>query len=163
MIEGAKMSMGERIREYLAASGVRYRIHTHAHTGTTLESAYAAHVSPKLIAKAVLLRDAAGAVLAVLPSDERLSVERVNAALGRSCTLAGQDDLAEVFADCAVGAVPALGVAYGIPTVLDRSLTGLDTVYFEAGDHKSLVEMAGLEFERLIEPVHVLAIEEPVN
>ncbi|MGF1642704.1 MAG: aminoacyl-tRNA deacylase [Thiotrichales bacterium] len=154
---------GKRVRDFLALRGVPYRIREHAHTGTALESAYSAQVAPHLIAKAVLLGDAAGAVLAVLPSDERLSVARVNAALGRSCGLASEDDLIEAFEDCAYGAVPALGVVYGIPTLLDRRLTGLESIYFEAGDHKSLIEIGGAEFERLSEPVHVLDIVEPVH
>ncbi|HEB89290.1 MAG TPA: YbaK/EbsC family protein, partial [Deltaproteobacteria bacterium] len=50
----------------------------------------------------------------------------------------------------ALGAVPPLGAAYGLPTVLDSSLENRSEVFFEAGDHETLVRMEGDEFRGLL-------------
>jgi Ala-tRNA(Pro) deacylase len=44
-----------------------------------------------------------------------------------------------------------VGAAYGVPTVVDRSLAGLDRVWFEGGDHRTLVSVAGSDFDRLMQ------------
>jgi len=48
----------------------------------------------------------------------------------------------------ALGALPALGGAYGIPTIVERELDAQQDVYFEAGDHEHMVHMSGTEFVR---------------
>ena len=60
-------------------------------------------------------------------------------------------DLADVFSDCETGAVPALGPAYDLDTIVDPSLRGQQDIYFEGGDHKELVHLAGEDFEELME------------
>jgi Ala-tRNA(Pro) deacylase len=42
-----------------------------------------------------------------------------------------------------------MGPGYGVETVIDDSLDDQPDVYFEAGDHASLVHMSGAEFSRL--------------
>jgi Ala-tRNA(Pro) deacylase len=57
---------------------------------------------------------------------------------------------ARLFADCDRGAVPPVGEAYGIPTVWDDSLGDLPDVYFEGGDHRTLIHMSGPDFAELM-------------
>ena len=40
-----------------------------------------------------------------------------------------------LFKDCEFGAVPPLGLAYGMSTVIDDCLSEQPEIYFEAGDH----------------------------
>ena len=54
------------------------------------------------------------------------------------------------FRDCAVGAVPPLGAAYNIPTVVEDSLLSAPEVWFEAGDHEDLVHVRGAAFLSLL-------------
>lgn len=62
--------------------------------------------------------------------------------------------LEEVFSDCEPGAVPPIGMAYGIKTIWDpqSSLGNQNEVFFEAGDHQSLVRMSGEQFHELMAP-----------
>jgi Ala-tRNA(Pro) deacylase len=55
-----------------------------------------------------------------------------------------------LFLDCEPGAVPALGRAYGLNVVVDDSLAQEPDVYFEAGDHASLVHISGPSFQKLM-------------
>jgi Ala-tRNA(Pro) deacylase len=139
------------LKTHLDTAGVYYDVRTHPWAPTASEVAEAAHVPGDRLAKAVLLHDGAGPVLAVLPSTHQVSVELLNRALGRALELAPEDQIAVYFADCAVGAVPALGAAYGVETVVDRSLDTSESVFFEAGDHKHLVGMTGSDFHRVLD------------
>ena len=50
------------------------------------------------------------------------------------------------------GAIPPLGQAYGVDMLVDESLSGLDEVCFEGGDHESLIRVTGEDFTRLMSP-----------
>jgi Ala-tRNA(Pro) deacylase len=70
---------------------------------------------------------------------------------GRSrLAMAEEEALAPLFDDCEVGAVPAVATAYGLETIWDETLAYAETVYFEGGDHTSLVRVGGGEFRRLM-------------
>jgi Ala-tRNA(Pro) deacylase len=55
-----------------------------------------------------------------------------------------------MFDDCAEGAIPPLGDAYGYEVILDNSLASLSDVYFEAGSHTDLVHLSGNDFRALM-------------
>ena len=46
--------------------------------------------------------------------------------------------------------MPAVGPAYGVRTVVADSLLDEDEVWFEAGDHTTLVHVNGRDFRRLL-------------
>jgi Ala-tRNA(Pro) deacylase len=65
-------------------------------------------------------------------------------------SLAPETSLAPVFRDCESGAIPPLGPAYGMKTIVDDSLFGQPEVYFESGDHRGLIRVGGEEFLALL-------------
>lgn len=144
------MAIARRLQWYLDAKGVRYDVLPHPHSSSSLETARHAHVPPDNLAKAVLLEDERGYVMAVLPASRRISLPDLEEQLERHLELASEDELSQLFRDCEVGAVPPVGSAYGIPTVVDDSLMNAPDVYFEAGDHEDLVHVRGLEFLTLM-------------
>jgi Ala-tRNA(Pro) deacylase len=101
------------------------------------------------VLKAVLLRDEDGYVLAVLPASDRLDLGRIRIFLRRRIRLATEPEIAKMFSDCEPGAIPAIGAAYNLETLVDDRLTNDSDVYFEGGDHRSLVHMNGADFWRL--------------
>jgi Ala-tRNA(Pro) deacylase len=66
--------------------------------------------------------------------------------LNRKLGLATDSELADLFQDCEPGALPPLGQAYGIETIVDESLVGSPDIYFEAGDRVTLVHVTGKDF-----------------
>jgi Ala-tRNA(Pro) deacylase len=123
----------------------------HPLTGSASETAQSAHISGNRMAKAVVLRDRGdGYLLAVVPATHHLSLEMMQAWLGRSVALASEQEIGKLFPDCDLGAIPPVGGAYGLDMVLDDSLTGLDEVFFEGGDHRTLVKVGGEQFRRLM-------------
>jgi len=70
--------------------------------------------------------------------------------LDRKLRLASESDLPSLFGDCELGAIPAVGPAYGMLTVMDDRLREQPEIYFEAGDHEELIHMKQEEFTVLM-------------
>ena len=69
--------------------------------------------------------------------------------LGQDIHLASEPEVAEVYRDCDRGAVPPVGPCYGLDVIIDTSIDQQPELYFEAGDHATLVHVTGGEFARL--------------
>jgi Ala-tRNA(Pro) deacylase len=144
------MAIAARLKWYLDANGVDYEIIPHRHTSSSHETAEAARVPEDQLAKSVVLEDEEGYVLAVLPASRRVSIGELRDQLNRTVELACEGELGELFDDCETGAIPPVGAAYGLPSVVDDALLGVPEIYFEAGDHEDLVHMRGEEFLGLL-------------
>jgi Ala-tRNA(Pro) deacylase len=144
------MAVAETVQCFLDKHAVEYDLVAHPHTGSSHETADAAHVSEDHIAKAVIVKDAAGYAMVVVPASHWVEVEHLRKEFNRDFHLATEVELATLFSDCEAGAVPPLGPAYGVETFLDQALTSLANVYFEAGDHEQLVHTAGDDFRALL-------------
>jgi Ala-tRNA(Pro) deacylase len=144
------MALAKTLQHYLDRSQVEYRVLSHSPTPSASRTAQASHVSGEKIAKGVLLKDHDGYTLAVLPASYHLRLEEIGKALGSAVSLATEQELAEIFADCAVGAVPAVGAAYGLDVVVDETVLVRDEICFEGGDHATLVCVSGEDFRKLM-------------
>jgi len=141
------MSMPSRLSNYLLHCGARYELFSHSHSHSSAETARAAHVTPHQLAKSVILEDEQGCVMAVVPADAHVNVGRLARMLGRdSLHISDEERIAELFTDCALGAVPAIGMAWGMETVVDDALKANPEVFFEAGDHEMLLRMSHDQF-----------------
>jgi Ala-tRNA(Pro) deacylase len=140
-----------RLSSYLDERGARYEICAHEHSRSSAETARSAHVPPHQLAKSVLLEDDAGCVLAVIPSDRTVMLHEVARMLGRKeLHLADEDRIATLFEDCERGAVPPLGMAWGVETVVDDEVETNEIVYMEGGDHECLLRMSSSQFHELM-------------
>jgi Ala-tRNA(Pro) deacylase len=145
------MAVAQTVVGYLQSRHVPYQIVMHPYNETARSVAESAHVPPARLAKAVVLADTRGGYLmAVLPSDRHVGVEDLGRRLGRRLALAPENRLPSVFRDCASGAIPPLGPAYGMETIMDDSLVGQPEVFFESGDHCGLIRVSGEEFLALL-------------
>jgi Ala-tRNA(Pro) deacylase len=148
------MSMSPRLAEYLEQRSARYEVCAHDQSHTSAQTARLAHVPGHQLAKSVILEDDTGCVMAVVPADARVRIGDVARMLGRhDLHLADERRIAELFKDCAVGAVPPLGMAWGVETVVDDDLGSNAEIYIEAGDHETLVRMTGDQFNALMKDV----------
>jgi Ala-tRNA(Pro) deacylase len=144
------MTIAASVENYLTQAGVRYDVIPHHHTSTSAFSAQAAHVPGERLAKCVMLEDDRGYLMAVLPATRKVDLGALHRALGRELGLATESELTGLFSDCEPGALPPLGRAYGIETIVDNSLVSAQDVYFESGDHCALLHVSGNDFLRLM-------------
>ncbi|OGI64253.1 MAG: hypothetical protein A2W18_08990 [Candidatus Muproteobacteria bacterium RBG_16_60_9] len=144
------MPIARTVEVYLEQNRVPYEIISHRHTLTSSDTAKAAAVSPRQIAKSVILGDARGHLMAVVPGDDHVDVDQLSGRLGRQLRLVPENTLAQLFSDCERGAIPPLGRAYGIDTIVDDRVLVQDHVCFTAGDHDALVRVDNESFRLLI-------------
>lgn len=145
------MAIAKTLKHYLDKHAIPYDMVHHSHTESSLDSAFSAHVPVHQLAKAVVMEDENGYVVAVIPSDNRLNVRWVNEELERDLRLTTEDKLRKLFRDCDTGAVPALASAYDLPVIWDDRLQHVKDIYIEAGDHEHLVHMRGEDFREMME------------
>jgi Ala-tRNA(Pro) deacylase len=144
------MAISRTLKTFLDEHGVAYDVVSHSPTPSANRSAQAAHIPGDALAKAVVLENAGHHMLAALPATHRLKLGRLHETLGGHVGLATEAETEHLFPDCERGAIPALGSAYGIETVLDDSLATQDHIYIEGGDHESLVHLSGDSFRSLL-------------
>lgn len=145
-----RVSIAKRVSEYLGRENLDYDVVRHPRSQTSDASAELAHVSGDKLAKGVVLKDNRGYVLAIIPASHVLEVSAVGQRLRRPLEMASEAEITRLFPDCEAGAVPVVGSAYGLNSVVEECLIEAQDVYFEAGDHESLVHVQGKEFKRLI-------------
>lgn len=144
------MTIALKLLEYLEWTGVDYDFLRHPKTATSMVTAEKAQVSGDDLAKAVVLKDDGGYVMAVIPATHHLDVEAVQHLTGRSLVMIDEDQLAQLFDDCEAGAVPPVGQAYGYEVIVDERLDRRDEVFIEAGDHLNLLHLDHGDFEKLM-------------
>jgi Ala-tRNA(Pro) deacylase len=96
-----------------------------------------------------VLSDGGRYKLAVLPASHHLRLSDLRMKLGHEVHLASEPEAADAFRDCAFGAVPPVGACYGLDVIIDSSIDQQQELYFEGGDHATLVHVHGAEFARL--------------
>ncbi len=144
------MAIAPRLLSYLDQHAIAFDIVRHPKTETAAQSAKQAQVDPEHLAKAVLLVDEAGYLLVAIPTSHWVMLDRINELLGRNLELASEAEVDRMLIDCQPGAIPAVGKAYGIDTLVDEALFSLAFVYIEAGDHEQLLAVSQAGFETLM-------------
>lgn len=144
------MSAAPKLTEFLTRVGAGYDLVPHDVTMSSMRSAEACHISGDSLAKAVVLFDDDGYLLAVLPASHHLRFDDLEERGHWPLRMATEEEIEELFPDCARGAIPPIGAAYGLKTLVDENIVELPEVYFEGGDHATLVHMSGPTFDRLM-------------
>ena len=71
----------------------------------------------------------------------------------RYLVLADENDRQSVFDDCSFGVIPPVGRAFNMDVIYDNSLNRNEDIYFEAGDHVSLLHVSRDDFKVLLDKV----------
>ncbi len=144
------MAIALTLQKYLADNGVAYDLLPHRHTSSSMNTAQSAHIPGKNLAKSVILEDENGYLMAVIPATERVKFRKVNHAVNRHMGMATESELGHLFSDCELGAIPAVGEAYSMESIVDARLESCSDIYFESGDHEELVHIKGSSFRKLM-------------
>lgn len=146
------MAIPARITEFLKQKSVPYEVMRHAAAFTAQELAAVEHVKGRDHAKVVVVQTERARMLAVLPADHRVNLDKLSRAAGERCTLVDESEFDRMFPDCDRGTMPPFGALYDLPTWVDRSLTADQYIVFEAGSHTDAIKMLYKDFEKLADP-----------
>ena len=144
------MAMAMTMQEYLEDNHIPYDVARHSKTGSSAMTAAAGHVAGNALAKGVVLKWDGSYLLAVLPASRHVDLEKIREIVGEPVQLASEDEASALFPDCDTGAVPICGEAYRVACVVDQQLESSGDIYFEGGDHRTLVHISRDGFGRLM-------------
>jgi Ala-tRNA(Pro) deacylase len=146
---------GEQVRSYLMEHGVGYESRAHPEAFTTGEIAQAEDVPRAQMAKVVMVHSDDGLVMAVLPGNRMLDLEKAKAVLhSTGVRLATEAEFSSQFPDCEVGAEPPFGGLYNVPMLVDHTLQSRE-ITFNAGSHTETLTMALDDYLELTKPQRV--------
>ena len=138
--------------EYLNRQQVRYSHSTHPPARTARATANAERVRADEFAKTVVYLGSAGFGIAVVAADQFVDLAKISRVLGLSYIgLANEVDLAKLFPDCELGAMPPFGDACELPVVMDAGIAD-DFIAFTIGTHRDAVRISFADFQRLAKP-----------
>ncbi len=151
------------IVRHLEGNGVPFSVRQHPRAVSAQQLAAAVHVSGYRVAKPVMVAADGLPFIAVVPAADRVDTDRLAAALGaREVRLMREEEFADLFGGCEIGAEPPLGSLYGLPVVLDYRLARSEPLVFRAGSHEDALEMRYDDFAQLEHPrLAEFAIAEP--
>lgn len=139
---------------YLRDHQVSFSLHHHAPVYTAQHLAQVEHVPGKMVAKVVIAVADGQMVMLCLPAPCRVNLLKLMSML---CTenvrLAYEEELAEAFPDCEVGAMPPFGHLYRMPVFVDQRLALDERILFPAGRHTDTIEITYDDFARLVHPM----------
>lgn len=142
------------VMNYLNKRHIEYQVISHIPAYTSHNTALATHVPDSELAKTLVVRAGQQFWIAVLPADHRLSERLLKRVLEvHHVHLATEEELEALFPDCEVGAMPPFGNLYGLPVIVDQSLTERGDIVFNACTHTEAVRMKFADFERLVKPL----------
>ncbi len=146
------MTISTRVTEYLKAKNIRFDTVNHGYANSSVSAAIEAHLAPKNVAKAVVLEDDEGRhLMAIVPAHHKIRLHELrNQMHVMDLHLVDEAQVYKLFNDCDPGAVPALGPAYNMKSVYDDALSTQSDIYFEAGDHKTLIHLTNDQFRKLM-------------
>jgi len=156
------MPLSERLRSFLDSQRAEFTLTTHPKAFTAREVAAAEHLPPREVAKTVVIFGDGSYHMIVVPANKLVDLFEVRPVLGLAqARLATEGELATLFPDCELGAMPPIGPIYGFSVYLDTTLAGQDAIAFNAGTHRDVVHMKMSEFRRLAAPQIVSLAREP--
>jgi Ala-tRNA(Pro) deacylase len=148
------MKCRERLESYLRENGVPYEIMTHRQAFTMQEVAAELHVPGRQVAKVILATADDEMIMLVLPAPSRVNTDHVRDLVGaKKVRRAEESEFAELFPDCATGAMPPFGNLYGLPVYVDPSLCEESQIVFRIGTHRESMKLAYDDFARLAQPI----------
>ncbi|MEE8364875.1 MAG: YbaK/EbsC family protein [Gammaproteobacteria bacterium] len=145
------MAISSTLSKFLDQQKVAFDLIPHPHTSNSMDTARKAQVPGNRLAKAVVVKEDGNYSMVIVPSVEQVDLVLLREQIGHGVKLATEYELGELFPDCAIGAVPPVGAAWGLDTYLDECfLRDDEEVFFEAGDHEDLVRVTGDQFQKLL-------------
>ncbi|HXV64049.1 MAG TPA: YbaK/EbsC family protein [Vicinamibacteria bacterium] len=147
------MTIPRNIKRHLDANDVIYRHLSHPQVFTSAKTAEALDMTGRAYAKTVVVVVDGGLIMAAVPANQRVDVEKLAQMTGASSVrLASEPEFKGSFPSCEVGAMPPLGELFDIPVWLDASFVKQPTIAFDAGTHTDSVEVGLEDFRRLVRP-----------
>lgn len=144
----------DRCFTILERNQIQYSHSIHAPAWTAREVAAAEKMPAHRMAKIVVYHGDNGYGMLLLPADYVVNFGEVLRLLGlREIRLASEAELAELFPDCELGAMPPFGNLVQMPVLVEESVADSEFIAFNAGTHRDVIHMSFADFRSLVNPL----------
>jgi len=141
------------IKKMLTKRGIAFEELHHPEVFTAQELAEREHFTGYRVAKVVVVMADGIPVELILPATHRVSMGRVRRMLNaRKVRLATEQEMAQFFTDCEVGAIPPLRHWEEVEVFMDESLDVAGDIIFQAGTHEDAVRLCFDDWYQLVQP-----------
>ncbi|WP_286805966.1 MULTISPECIES: HDOD domain-containing protein [unclassified Marinimicrobium] len=114
-------------------------------------------------AKAVLLEDEKGRILAVISADTLLDLNAVNRQMDRELRATNQGAVRQFCDTYSLQSVPALPKLAGLPTLVDKQLLSRESLLLDSGDDTQLLHINRDDFQQVLEDAIICDIATPLD
>ena len=147
------MGVAASIVELLKRERIPYTWFQHKQCYTAAEEAAASHILGRSWAKVVICMADEQPIQAVLPANYSVDLELLRTIVGTTTLrLATEHEIAPLYPDCEVGAMPPFGAIFGHRVFVERCLVGDPEMVFNAGTHTDAIRMHYWDFAELAKP-----------
>ena|SRR5437870_459335 len=148
------MAIPRNIKQYPLHNNVRYAQRRHPAAYTSQEIAQVERIPGEEFAKTVILKADQGFVMAVVPADHVIDIERLRTQVGWGrLVLATEGEFGDLFPFCEPGSMPPFGKFFGMPVYCDAALAEEREIEFNAGTHMDTIRMTFSSFSKLENPL----------
>lgn len=130
----------------LDRAGIRYAVRAYEHDPGAesfgLEAAQALDVAPERVFKTLLVASGGDLAVGIVPVDAQLDLKALASTLGLKKVGIAQPAVAERVTGYVVGGISPIGQKKALPTVLDDSATGFETILVSGGRRGFDLELA---------------------
>lgn len=148
------MTALERCINFLDRTGVHYSHSIHSPAFTAREVASAEGMPAHNLTKTVIYHGDNGFGMLLVPGDYVVDFGTVLQLLGlNQVRLASEMEIAHLFPDSELGAMPPIGNSAEMPILLDEALACDEFIAFNAGTHRDVIHMSFVDFIGLVNPL----------
>jgi Ala-tRNA(Pro) deacylase len=152
--KGAVVSLLPCLAEILKRERVPYLMLRHPPVFTAPELSAIAHIPGHRSAKVVICIADGHPLQAVVPAHYSVDLEALRALVRAvSLRLANEEEIARLYPEFEVGAMPPFGMMHGHPVFVDRCFVGEPEMVFNAGTHTDSLCMHYGDFAEIVRPV----------
>ena len=148
------MGIAASIVELLKRERIPYTWFQHKPSYTAQEEAAASHIQGRSWAKVVTCIADESPIEAVLPAHYSIDLDQLRALAGvTTLRLATEEELAKLYPEWEIGAMPPFGAVFGYRVFVERCLVGDPEMVFNAGTHVDAIRMHYWDFAELAKPM----------
>lgn len=155
MAKAGRESAGTPALRALLAAGVAHTVREYAHdpsvTSYGLEAAEALGVDPDRVYKTLMVRVDSGLAVGIVPVTRSLDLKAIALALGAKKATMADPAQAQRSSGYVLGGISPFGQKRPVPTVLDESAIGHETILVSGGRRGLDVELAPQDLCRLVQ------------
>jgi Ala-tRNA(Pro) deacylase len=143
----------QKLIDYLEENQVKFTriIHSTAYTAQVI--AHRAHISGNMLAKTIVLKSPANKfVMAVVPANYQIDLEKISGLFGEALDLASEDEFRKLFPGCETGGMPPFGNLFDLPVYVSETLAKSEDIVFNAGNHRELLQLHFSDYKKLANP-----------